>query len=1000
MRLFWQIIVLSALLYETGKERASAESNAAVDNVAQQPTPTSTKTVYGFLDFTTIVSDTLMIFKPSKIGVNKGRSVNRGQRTSSTLLNKPKEGINRPKIQASRPVLEASATVELNEDDEVRGRAGSVQGGGGRIKPSRPRPVPTEINIEGSLLNFEESSVQPPIRSKTVERLKLSLRPSSSVVIESSGSGSVISSYSLIKSHVDVSSRVDIRIGGLPKVSGSSNNKATPKPIEVRMEMNLSPAKPSTSPALPAGQSLVSKTVGTRIQNGMTTIHETSVIGTTIDGQYAHFVQSTSTVFQEPTAIPAAPGRPGSVEVVTDVPSVNALPVSGGKPAKSSVDSTKSIESNNDDQSRLASLPSLESLFESVNTPMNKRAENLPKPESLVVKKPTPSVLDRESSTAVVLKPTPPTKVSSTTTTVSSTLERRTGLASPSRLRESASRPNRNEEQRWRYNPTPKPKVAIQRTSGSNPGSRFRDRVPISSSTHSPSSRDESADYESDVPERQEPEPETPDPTEVITLRVQSVTPEGYSNLYYEVATIKSPYIMRLGAIRNTRFVTLTRSFTRLITPTPPPTSAPTTTDLYDEAGYDEPLPDPENILATTTPYENILKESNDTATLPAIIVAATEVNEDEYTLRTVTETFSTTELTMKTSILPYLRAGTTSHMTLTQSYYITRVVVAVKTIPPEDLYQFIPSKTLTDISTNLQEAGSEHNVRLLNGELEFSENDEYSDQDDEGNRHEKRVPAPIDLNNSELSSIGQDFDVSSVDKPSSHIELEPSLVDAAAETSTRTGTPPLPSTFQLEPSIGSNLQQQFPNQQDAPVLSPEQLQQLALFRFMNPYAAAGLPFGYPGLPGYGGAGANGGNQVITTSKPVVRTLDVIRTETVSIWDGAKTIYSTITRTKGTTVVTETEYGTATIAAPVNPLFPQQQFTVVSSPVVTEVTTTSTELRIYRIIFRAQTTYTTVTSTTVFPTMVTTYVSSTVPIQPTAFPGGLFPGSYPFAAFG
>ena len=787
------------------------------------------------------------------------------------------------------------------------------------------------------------------------------------------------------------------------------------------MEMKLSPQskQQQSSSSLPAGQSLVSKTVGTRIQNGMTTIHETSIIGTTIEGQYAHFVQSTSTVFQEPSISPSTvpPGRSGSVEVVTDVPSVNALPVGAGKPAKIATDSNNlpkvpeptTAPTLNDEQSRLGSLPSLESLFKSVSPPIT-APENLPKAESLVVKKPTPPVFDEEpikKPTTVVLKPTPPTK-SPTTTTAG--IERRTGLAAaPSRLRES-SRPQRTEDQRWRYNPAAKPKVAIQRTS-SGSGSRFRDRQPATSPA-----RDEASDYDSDsnVAEQQ-PEPELPDPTEVITLRVQSVTPEGYSNLYYEVATIKSPYIMRLGAIRNTRFVTLTRSFTRLITPTPPPTSAPST-DLYDE-GYDDvdesladlepdvllepsqPLPDPENILATTTPYENILKESNDTATLPAIIVAATEVNEDEYTLRTVTETFSTTELTMKTSILPYLKAGTTSHMTLTQSYYITRVVVAVKTIPPEDLYQFIPSKTLTDISTNLQEAGSEHNVRLLSGELEFSENDEYSDQEDEGNRNEKRVPAPVDLK-SELSSIGQDFDLSSVDRPiNSQIELEPSLVDPAAGSTTRVSTPPLPGTFQLEPSIGSNVPQ-FPNQQDAPVLSPEQLQQLALFRFMNPYAAAGLPFGYPGLGGYGGAGANGGSQVITTSKPVVKTVDVIRTETVSIWDGARTIYSTITRTKGTTVVTETEYGTATIAAPVNPLFPQQQFTVVSSPVVTEVTTTSTELRIYRIIFRAQTTYTTVTSTTVFPTMVTSYVSSTVPIQPTAFPGGLFPGSYPFAAFG
>jgi hypothetical protein len=86
---------------------------------------------------------------------------------------------------------------------------------------------------------------------------------------------------------------------------------------------------------------------------------------------------------------------------------------------------------------------------------------------------------------------------------------------------------------------------------------------------------------------------------------------------------------------------------------------------------------------------------------------------------------------------------------------------------------------------------------------------------------------------------------------------------------------------------------------------------------------------------------------VITASKPVVRTQDVIRTETVPIWNGVTTINSTITRMKGTTVVTETEYGTQTIAAPLNPLFPGQQYAIVSSPVVTEVTTTSTALRIY-----------------------------------------------------
>ncbi|XP_057381160.1 uncharacterized protein LOC130703734 [Daphnia carinata] len=1023
MRLFWQIIVLSAVLLEAGKERALAASNAAVND---NGTPgrqaslsaTTTKTVYGFLDFTTIVSDTMMIFKPSKAAGNKARNAFGSHRTASVLLNKSNKPAaigNRAKLEASQPVLESSATVQLTEEtrpDQPHARSGSVQGGG-RFKPSRPRTsTPSEVHIEGSLINFEEASTQATPRSKTslTERLKI---PRRQTTVEAKAPDSVVPLYSVIKSHVDVSSRVDIHIGGLPKVSGSSvGSRFLPKQVEVRMEMNMSPpAKRSSSVAsvLPPGQSLVSKTVGTRIQNGLTTIHETSVIGTTIDGQYAHFVQSTSTVFQETaaTASAFAPGRSGSVEVVTD----NVVTVSVAKPKNnkhaSSGNSQSKPSTDADDLAHFASLPSLESLFKSVSTPApTKVEEELSKEEEAEeAKKKTPEVIVQEDSASVVIHKSSPPSVPKPSTSPSGNLERRAGLASSSRVRDTTPRPQRPDEQRWRYSPTPKPKVSIQRTSNAS-GSRFRERV--TNQNNQPSRDSEFEDHSGSNNNYQEPE--SPDPTEVITLRVQSVTPEGYSNIYYEIATVKSPYIMRLGAVRNTRYVTLTRSYTRLITPTPPPAVLATVDDSdYSLPDYEpeallepsQPLPDPENILGTTTPYEQILKESSDTATLPAIIVAATEVA-DEYTLRTVTETFSTTELTMKTSILPYLRAGTTSHMTLTQSYYITRVVVAVKTVPPEDLYQFIPSKTLTDISTNLQEAGSEHNVRLLPGELEFSENDEYSDQDDDGPRNEKRVPPPQGYSSdTDLSSIGQEFDLSSVDRPSPQVDLEPSLVDTAAEFTTRLSTPPLPNSFQqLEPSINGNVPQQLPSGQETPVLSPEQLQQLALFRYMNPYAAAGLPFGYPGLPGYGAGNVGAGTQVITTSKPVVKTLDVIRTETVPIWDGVKTIYSTITRTKGTTVVTETEYGTATIAAPVNPLFPGQQFTVVSSPVVTEVTTTSTELRIYRIIFRAQTTYTTVTSTTVFPTMVTTYVSSTVPIQPTAFPGGLFPGSYPFAAFG
>ena len=112
------------------------------------------------------------------------------------------------------------------------------------------------------------------------------------------------------------------------------------------------------------------------------------------------------------------------------------------------------------------------------------------------------------------------------------------------------------------------------------------------------------------------------------------------------MATIKSPYVMRLGAIKNTRYVTMTKSYTRRITATESPSSSLTSslpssllvapsisnyeTELalqskaIEERFDEESIPDlplAENILATTTPVESILKDSSDTATLPVLIL-------------------------------------------------------------------------------------------------------------------------------------------------------------------------------------------------------------------------------------------------------------------------------------------------------------------------------------------------------------------------------------------
>ena len=106
----------------------------------------------------------------------------------------------------------------------------------------------------------------------------------------------------------------------------------------------------------------------------------------------------------------------------------------------------------------------------------------------------------------------------------------------------------------------------------------------------------------------------------------------------------------------------------------------------------------------------------------------------------------------LKTHILPVIReGGNTTSYTLIQTYHITRLVTATKTLPPMEVYQFVPSRTLNEFNSKLDEAGSE-----LHLELEFGdENDEDEDV------YKKELPSDLDLSN-----IGRDFDLSEVDKP------------------------------------------------------------------------------------------------------------------------------------------------------------------------------------------------------------------------------------------
>lgn len=180
----------------------------------------------------------------------------------------------------------------------------------------------------------------------------------------------------------------------------------------------------------------------------------------------------------------------------------------------------------------------------------------------------------------------------------------------------------------------------------------------------------------------------------------------------------------QVGSTKNTRYVTVTSTIKKSFATaeaSPTPSVSPT-----------EPLT--ENILANTNPaYETTLPLDSSIATLPAITL---EPSQATPPLETITETFSTTQTLLKTHLLPVVANGNTTRFTLVQTYNIARVVTATKTLPPSELYQFVPSKTLNEFNSKLDEAGSE-----LHLELDFGD-DERDDED-----IPKRIVAPsVDL--------------------------------------------------------------------------------------------------------------------------------------------------------------------------------------------------------------------------------------------------------------
>ncbi|CAG0920387.1 unnamed protein product, partial [Notodromas monacha] len=482
---------------------------------------------------------------------------------------------------------------------------------------------------------------------------------------------------------------------------------------------------------------------------------------------------------------------------------------------------------------------------------------------------------------------------------------------------------------RWRWQAAAKPKIVIKSSvQASSPNPSEEDQGDQQSpEDHTIANPDYYNDNEEDLQTLEASIPE------LETLNVEMSTPEPFENTYYEIATIKSPYVYHVGQAKTTRYIMLTSTIERFIDRRD--TNAP---------DIDPSSPDSEELIQSTRPayHENLILD-DEIMTLPPIGLAGDLLMP---LLETRIESFSTSELMLKTTVLPVVKADGTSYHTLTQSYYITRVVTALKTMPPMDAYK----------------------MSHPHDDLEHYNDDHLALSGSEGNGVQVALP-PDFFDDQDLVLAGAKFNPNDMEK-----KLHPEYLSFS-----KNRISPSPS------SLASGERSTAALGAGSAAEDPSHLQQLAYLKFLNPYLNIG-----------GGAG-NGGNRVITNSVPVVKTETLYKTDVLPIWDGVNTHYSTITHPIGTTVRTDYEYVTtevpqAPFAAPFQPPIAPFAATV-STPVTLSTRLTSTSTKVYKITLQAKPIFTTITSTRVYDTVITTYTTSTMPAPP-ALPYLPFPGYF------
>ncbi|EDV56951.1 uncharacterized protein LOC6547949 [Drosophila erecta] len=265
---------------------------------------------------------------------------------------------------------------------------------------------------------------------------------------------------------------------------------------------------------------------------------------------------------------------------------------------------------------------------------------------------------------------------------------------------------------RWQYKSSPKPKVNIRKNANPNLPSPAQndtapsDEIPVDIITNQAinNGRDLEASGSQNGPVANNNNDDPNSKYFVQTLNVEISTPQPFIDTYYEIATIKTPFIFQAGVVKKTRFLTVTSTIEKVI--------QEEHTKEYSED--DGPLT--ENILEATASADDKTLTGSVTTLKPIYLGEETETP----SLETLTESFSITHTKLKTQILPvvYAKRNETIQVTLVQTYDYTSLITVTQTISPLS-DDFNPSKNFKDFEGSLDEAGSEINL-----DLEFGDED------------------------------------------------------------------------------------------------------------------------------------------------------------------------------------------------------------------------------------------------------------------------------------